>query len=210
MLHPRSPSPFLNSPASQNNVATRSTQHAGLGAKKHARRFCWTLAGCTLALLLPLLTPTLVPVALAPAVAQSSGGAIQLKASRVEANSNTGVVTAVGNVRIDYPSREIFATAAQAQYYSREQRIVLSGNVDVMQEGNTLQAENVTYLIEEGRFVATPGANSQVEAVYLLPDDDTSLTPAASSEPAAPPRPLSIPTPPDELPADLSSLTVEN
>ncbi len=159
---------------------------------------------CAIALLLQL-APTLFPTPLSQAVAQS-GGAIQLKAARVEANSNTGVVTAVGNVRIDYPSRQIFATSAQAQYYSREQRIVLSGNVDVIQEGNTLQAETVTYLIAEGRFVATPDANSQVEAVYLLPDD-----PASASEPApatAPP-PVSLPTPPDELPDDLSSLSVE-
>jgi len=121
----------------------------------------------------------------------------------VEANSNTGVVTAIGNVRIDYPSRQIFATSAQAQYYSREQRIVLSGNVDVIQEGNTLQAETVTYLIEEGRFVATPGEGAQVEAVYLLPEEPST---APSAESAPPPAPLTIPTPPDELPAELGPI----
>ena len=115
-----------------------------------------------------------------------------MQASRVEANSNTGAVTAIGNVRIDYPSRQIFATSAQAQYYSQEQRIVLSGNVDVIQEGNTLQAETVTYLIEEGRFVATPSDGNQVEAVYQLPE----VPPAepAVDEPTSP-APLSIPTP---------------
>lgn len=206
MLHRRSPSSFLTFQAPKKNVAGRFIDLF----RRNLRtcRFRWTVTGCALALFLPMLMPTLAPVA--PAVAQSSGGAIQLKASRVEANSTTGVVTAVGNVRIDYPSREIFATAAQAQYYSREQRIVLNGNVDVMQEGNTLQAETVTYLIAEGRFVAMPGENSQVEAVYLLPEESPSLAPASSSEPAAAPPPLSIPTPPDELPADLSSLNVEN
>lgn len=167
--------------------------------------------GCLVALVLPLLTTALLPSALSQAEAQSSG-AIQLKASRVEANSNTGVVTAVGNVRIDYPSRQIFATAAQAQYYSREQRIVLSGNVDVIQEGNSLKAETVTYLIEEGRFVATPGAENQVEAVYLVPEEEAVLEPSSSGEspaPAATPTPPSLPSPPDELPADLSSLDVE-
>lgn len=209
MLHRQPLSPFLNSRRLQKSAARHLTQ--SFSQTFRARQLGWAAAGCALALLLPWLTPTFSPVALAPAVAQSSGGAIQLKASRVEANSNTGVVTAVGNVRIDYPSREIFATAAQAQYYSREQRIVLSGNVDVLQEGNTLRAETVTYLIEEGRFVATPGANSQVEAVYLLPEE--SVSPATSSNSSAesvPPPPLSIPTPPDELPADLSSLNVEN
>ena len=134
----------------------------------------------------------------------SSGGAIQLKASRVEANSNTGVVTAIGNVRIDYPSRQIFATSSQAQYYSREQRIVLSGNVDVIQEGNTLQAETVTYLIDEGRFVATPGAESQVEAVYILPEDPDP-EPTLESSPTTP-APLSLPAVPDELPAELGPI----
>ena len=168
--------------------------------------------GCLIALVLPLLTTALLPHSLSQAGAQSAGGAIQLKASRVEANSNTGVVTAVGNVRIDYPSRQIFATAAQAQYYSQEQRIVLSGNVDVIQEGNSLKAETVTYLIEEGRFVATPGTQRQVEAVYLLPDDsglDTGGGVANDSAPVTPPPPPSLPSPPDELPADLSSLNVE-
>jgi lipopolysaccharide export system protein LptA len=162
-----------------------------------------TLAG---ALPFVLQGPSFLSNAQAQSSGQSgaqSGGAIQMKASRVEANSNTGVVTAIGNVRIDYPSRQIYATSAQAQYYSREQRIVLSGNVDVLQEGNTLHAETVTYLIEEGRFVATPGADEQVEAVYILPE-----SPAAepSLEDSTPAPPVSIPAVPDELPAELGPI----
>lgn len=168
------------------------------------------------ALIFTLIFQGALPVGLSQADAQSSsgasgspasssgGGAIQLKASRVEANSNTGVVTAIGNVRIDYPSRQIFATSAQALYYSREQRIVLSGNVDVVQEGNTLQAETVTYLIEEGRFVATPGSDSQVEAVYILPEEPAAQ-PTLESAPVTP-APLSIPAVPDELPAELGPI----
>ncbi|MEL6471590.1 MAG: LptA/OstA family protein [Cyanobacteria bacterium J06623_4] len=162
-------------------------------------RFAGTLA---VTLMLPLLAAVIFPASVSDVAAQSEGGAIQLKASRVEANSNTGVVTAIGNVRIDYPSRQIYATSAQAQYYSREQRIVLSGNVDVIQEGNTLQAETVTYLIEEGRFVAMPGEGAQVEAVYLLPEEPV----AEPSVESAPPAPLTIPTPPDELPAELGPI----
>lgn len=206
MLHWRSHSPFLNFRSLQ-KFATNFNQVRG--RKLYVRRLRWAMAGLALSMLLPMVAPPFVPMALAPAEAQSGGGAIQLKASRVEANSNTGIVTAVGNVRIDYPTREIFATAAQAQYYSREQRIVLSGNVDVMQEGNTLQAETVTYLIEEGRFVATPAADRQVEAVYLLPDD-ASLATETAPESEVPQAPLSIPTPPDELPDDLSLLNIEN
>jgi lipopolysaccharide export system protein LptA len=87
-----------------------------------------------------------------------------------EANSETGVITARGNVRIDYPSRQIQATATQAQYFSRERRLVLSGNVYVLQAGNSMRAETMTYLIDEGRFIATPKANTQVESVYIVND----------------------------------------
>lgn len=174
------------------------------------RRLAQAVCGCVMAFALPLATVAFPPQLLSRmvsdtatrAAAQTARDALQLRASRVEANSNTGVVTAIGNVQIDYPSQQIFATSAQAQYYSRDQRIVLSGNVDVEQEGNTLRAETVTYLIAEGRFVATPGANSQVEAVYLLPSESA----PANSEEAFTPAPISIPTPPDELPSELGPI----
>jgi lipopolysaccharide export system protein LptA len=92
-----------------------------------------------------------------------------IKATKVEANSTSGVVTFIGNVQINYPSRKIQGTAAQAQYYTRERRLVLSGNVYVLQEGNSMQAETMTYLIDEGRFIATPKSNQQVESIYLVP-----------------------------------------
>ncbi|MEO1592613.1 MAG: LptA/OstA family protein, partial [Cyanobacteria bacterium J06632_22] len=114
-----------------------------------------------------------------PSRAQS-GNAITLRADVQEANAGTGIVTARGNVRIDYPAREISATAAQAQYYSQEQRIVLTGNVFIQQEGNTLRAETATYLIDEERFVATPGTNQQVESTYILPEAEVS--PQAESQ----------------------------
>jgi lipopolysaccharide export system protein LptA len=174
-----------------------------MGRRPQRQRLLRVLRSSAIALVLPLLIQGLLPAALSRAQAQTDGGAIQLNALRVEANSNTGVVTAIGNVRINYPSRQIVATSAQAQYYSREQRIVLSGNVDVVQEGNTLQAETVTYLIEEGRFVATPTADGQVQAVYLLPEDPD---PEPTLEPQQAPPPLSIPTPPDELPAELGPI----
>jgi lipopolysaccharide export system protein LptA len=88
-----------------------------------------------------------------------------------EANSETGVVTARGNVQIYYPARKMQATAAQAQYFSRERRLVLTGNVYVLQEGNSMRAETMTYLVDEGRFIATPQATEQVESIYLLEDE---------------------------------------
>lgn len=125
-----------------------------------------------------------------------SGGSITLRADVQEADANTGIITARGNVRIDYPEEQIYATSAQAQYYSRERRIILTGNVFVQQEANTLQAEVVTYLIDEGRFVATPDANEQVESVYVLPEPTEE--PATAPQPEEPSTPL--PALPEELP----------
>lgn len=116
------------------------------------------------------------------------GRPLTLRSDIQEANSKTGVITARGNVQIYYPARQIQATAAQAQYFSRERRIVLSGNVYVLQQGNSLRGETITYLIDEGRFVALPQAPKQVEAIYQVQDNPTpSPSPAASPVPVAPP-----------------------
>jgi|SRR6478672_11797078 lipopolysaccharide export system protein LptA len=112
------------------------------------------------------------PSQLQKAQAQTAGDsrALTVRSDVQEANSKTGVVTARGNVQMYYPARQIQATAAQAQYFSRERRIVLTGNVYVLQQGNSLRGENITYLIDEGRFVATPKTNRQVESVYMVSD----------------------------------------
>lgn len=109
------------------------------------------------------------------ATAQSQRRALTLRADTQQANAKTGVVTASGNVQLSYPARQIQATSRVAQYYNRERRIVLSGDVYVLQNGNSLRAETITYLIDEGRFVATPQAQKQVEATILVPDEDTPI-----------------------------------
>lgn len=126
------------------------------------------------------------------AIAQvtDSSQALTLRSDVQEANSVTGVITARGNVQINYPARQIQATAIQAQYYSRERRIVLTGDVYVLQEGNSLRGEVVTYLIDEGRFVALPDTGQQVESIYLV--DDPQMTPTAN--------PTASPTAPEEDP----------
>ena len=84
-------------------------------------------------------------------------------------DARTGIVTAIGNVRMSYPARQIQATAAQGQYFSRERRIVLSGNVFVLQQGNSIRGETIVYLIDEGLFQAVPQQNRQVESIYIVP-----------------------------------------
>ncbi|MCC0178724.1 OstA family protein [Waterburya agarophytonicola K14] len=95
-------------------------------------------------------------------------GEITLKSDVQESNSQTGIITAKGNVKINYPARQIQATAAQAQYYSRERRLILTGDVYVIQEGNSMRAETLTYLIDEERFIATPQSDRQVESTYII------------------------------------------
>lgn len=141
----------------------------------------------------------IAPVPTPLAQAQTGGpGTITLKADVQEANAVTGVITARGNVRIDYPARDIIATSAQAQYFSEENRMILSGNVVVLQEGNRLEAETVTYLIDEGRFIALPQPNNQVRTTYQIQDNPTGPNagddasdeePDASGATIAPPDP---------------------
>lgn len=104
-----------------------------------------------------------------PGVNPAGNQALTVRSDIQEADSKTGIVTARGNVRINYPSRQMQATAAQAQYFSRERRIVLMGDAYVLQDGNSLRAETITYLIDEGRFIAVPENNQQVESVYFIP-----------------------------------------
>lgn len=147
----------------------------------HSQRLKFSAAVLT-AVALPVLSSSLLLSHNAAAQQNQPGKALTLRSDVQEANAKTGVVTARGNVQMFYPARQIQATAAQAQYYSRERRIILSGNVYVLQQGNSLRGENVTYLIDEGRFVALPLVPKQVESVYLVPD--TSLptpTPTAAA-----------------------------
>ena len=108
----------------------------------------------------------------------SDEGLITIESDSQTADNVTGVVTAVGNVRIVYPSRGMVATSRQAQYFSREGRLVLSGDVDVVQEdGNTLRAERVTYDLEDERAVASPPEGGQVRSTMILRSDQSAQTP---------------------------------
>ncbi len=136
----------------------------------------------TLALVGAIASPTAQNSAIAQTVAPNQ--ALTLRADVQEANAITGVITARGNVQINYPARQIQATSVQAQYYSREKRIVLQGDVYVLQAGNSLRGETVTYLIDEGRFVAMPNAGQQVESIYLVQD---APPPTGTTPPGTPP-----------------------
>jgi lipopolysaccharide export system protein LptA len=139
-----------------------------------------------------------VPMTVSPIasrIAQAAPGqTMQLRANVTEANAKTGVVVARGNVLITYAARNIEATAAQAVYYSKEAKIVLSGNVVVLQEGNSLKGETITYLVNEGRFVALPQENRQVEATYTIQDSGPEAPAPIPTNPA-PVKPVKMPFP---------------
>ena len=136
----------------------------GLSFSRQLLGFAGTIAFSTLIVVAK-------PVSL---LAQSSNsrGQITLKSDVQESNSQTGIITARGNVKINYPARQIQATAAQAQYYSREGRLVLTGDVYVIQAGNSMRAETMTYLLDEERFIATPKSDRQVESTYIIGDPE--------------------------------------
>ena len=130
-------------------------------------------------LVLSLTSPCLAQELGTPSDGSSSDdGLITIESDSQTADNVTGVVTAVGNVRILYPSRGMVATSQQAQYFSREGRLVLSGDVDVVQEdGNTLRAERVTYDLEDERAVASPPDGGQVRSTMILRSDQSAQTP---------------------------------
>nr|WP_084639378.1 LptA/OstA family protein [Geitlerinema sp. PCC 9228] len=126
---------------------------------------------------------------------------LTVKSDIQEADAQTGIITARGNVQIDYPAQQIYATSNQAQYFTRERRIVLTGNVRVLQNGNTIRGETVTYLIDEGLFVARPASNEQVESVYVVPES-TNNNPGSSGTDAP-----ALPTTPSESEASANGNT---
>jgi lipopolysaccharide export system protein LptA len=148
--------------------------------KKNYLSLLW---GLPIVMVGAIATPTGINDVLAQ-TARSGGGAMTVRSDLQEANSQTGVITARGNVQINYPARKIQATSAQAQYFSKERRLVLSGNVYVLQEGNSMRAETMTYLVDEGRFIATPQANQQVESIYLVSDPESANNNPVSVPPA--------------------------
>jgi lipopolysaccharide export system protein LptA len=133
-----------------------------------------------LALLLPVAA---IGFSATPTHSQAQSGALEVVADIQEADARTGIVTARGNVQINYPARNLQATSDQAQYFSNERRLVLSGNVYVLQDGNSIRGEVITYLLDRGLFVAQPKPNRQVESIYLIPEGNEAGKPAAPALP---------------------------
>jgi lipopolysaccharide export system protein LptA len=86
-----------------------------------------------------------------------------------QGDNQTGVVTATGNVKITYPDKGMVATSRQAQYFSKEGRLVLSGDVDVIDnQGQHIRADRLIYNLDQERLVAQPIAGQQVKSKIRL------------------------------------------
>lgn len=146
--------------------------------------------------------PTAATPAAQPAPpARVSTGLVTIESDQQRADQLTGVITATGNVRIVYPDERVVATARQAQYFSKENRVVLSGDVDIVQEGgNLIRAERVVYLVDGERLIAVPPSGQQVfSRVRIQQKPATAATAAAAATPdpaaATPGTPTPAPAP---------------
>ena len=103
-------------------------------------------------------------------IPEQGGKGLTILSNTQEANSKTELVTARGNVRLSYPDKKLQARANTAQYNIKGKQIVLSGNVLVVQNGSSLQGDTITYLIDEGRFIARQKPGIPVQSIYVIPD----------------------------------------
>ncbi len=101
--------------------------------------------------------------------ARAQTGLVTIESDQQLADNNSGVVTALGNVRLIHPERGVVATSRQAQYFTKEDRIVLSGDVDVSQtDGTSIRAERLTFLLSQDRAIAQPAEGAQVVSQWVL------------------------------------------
>lgn len=101
-------------------------------------------------------------------------GMVTIESDVQQADNQNGIVTATGNVRIVYADRGMTATSRQAQYFSNEGRLVLTGDVDVIDtDGQRLRAERLVYQLDSERMLAEPPAGKQVFSKFRLQQQGT-------------------------------------
>ena len=154
-----------------------------LGWRLNSPRAATRIALSGLGLLVGLVTAVQAQVTTpAPLGPSTTAGQVTIESDLQRADNKTGVITATGNVRIVYPEQRMVVTARQAQYFSQEGRVVLTGDVDVVQtDGHSLRAERVTYDLNTQRLVAQPPSHEQVFSKVRLPPSKNA--PVSGSQP---------------------------
>jgi lipopolysaccharide export system protein LptA len=157
---------------------------AFLAARSNKRRTLMVTAVLgLLALALPHPGEAQPSPARAPVAASADAGLVTIESDTQQADNRTGVVTAIGNVRIQYPDRHMVATSRQAQYFSKEGRLVLTGDVDVIDaDGQRIRAERLVYRLDSERLLAEPSNGKQVYSRLRLQNQ----SPAVEAKPLLP------------------------
>lgn len=100
---------------------------------------------------------------------RSDSGRISIRSDQQEMNEEEGILTAEGRVQITYPAYKLTATADHAQYFTREGRLILSGSVEVRQNGgNSIRGERLVYTTQSRTFVVESKPGEQVHSTYDL------------------------------------------
>jgi len=72
---------------------------------------------------------------------------------------------ATGSIRVVQLDR--IATATKATYYQVGERLVLSGNANVVQGSNQISGEEITLYLQENRSVIKSSENGRVKAIII-------------------------------------------
>jgi lipopolysaccharide export system protein LptA len=135
------------------------------------------------------------PAPAAAPAASAETGMVTIESDRQQADNRTGIVTATGNVRITYPDRKTVATSRQAQYFSREGRLVLTGDVDVVDaDGQRVKGERLVYMLDSERLSVDPPSGRQVFSRLKLQMQPPQAAPAKPA-PAKPEPATAVPSP---------------
>ena len=88
-----------------------------------------------------------------------------------------------GNIRIVTKDCKT-GTAARAEYFDLEQRVVLLGNARVWQDDNVVSGDTITIHLAQDRNVVTGGKQDRVKAVFYSKNDNNKPAPGGPGQPA--------------------------
>ena len=88
-----------------------------------------------------------------------------------------------GNIRIVTKDCKT-GTAARAEYFDLEQRVVLLGNARVWQDDNVVSGDTITIHLAQDRNVVTGGKQDRVKAVFYSRNDNNKPAPGGPGQPA--------------------------
>ena len=81
---------------------------------------------------------------------------------------------ATGNVKFSFSEKDIKGTSEMAKFLSQDRLLFMQGNVRVENnDGSTLYAEKLFFLIDNDQLIANPNLNNQVELRIILDRNET-------------------------------------